>query len=55
VTLAQRTVDNRPDTVRIAEYLIVPEADNAIALVLDHSGARGIDTFVVLTAIDLDD
>src|SRR5689334_25088860 len=55
VTPAQRAVDHRPYPVRIAQHLIVPETENAISFVLDHSSARLILSGLVLTAVDLDD
>jgi len=54
VTVVQRCVDHCPDAIRIAKYLIVPEAYNAIALVLDHMSSRRIDRRVMLTAVYFD-
>ena len=53
MTLAQRSVDRHPDTVEIAQHLIVPESNDAIALLFDHSGSRQINCRFVLPTIDL--
>ena len=52
--LAQRCVDHRPDAIRIAKHLIVPEAKNAVTLSLDHACPRKISNRIVLTAVDFD-
>ena len=51
---AQRRVDHRPDAIRIAKHLVVPETKNAVALVLDHVRPGAVGLFAVLTAINLD-
>src|SRR4051794_26004383 len=55
VTPVQRRIDQSPNSIRIAKHLVVPEAENAIPLILDHSGAGQIGRGVMLAAIHLDD
>jgi hypothetical protein len=52
---AQRDVDHHPDTIGIAKHLIVPKAENAITLILDHLSPTLIRPFAVLASIDFDD
>lgn len=40
--------------VRIGQYVMVPEADDAISVRFDHARARGVDRFIMLSAIKLD-
>ena len=53
MTVVQRGVDHRPNPIRIAQHLIVPEANNAITFILNHSGPGQVHRSVVLPAIDL--
>ena len=52
VRYAQRCLDGRPDSVWIAEHLMIPKADHAISLTLDNSGAPNVERVAMLAAID---
>jgi hypothetical protein len=52
---AQRSIDHRPNAIRVAKHLVIPEAKDAIALFLDHLRTYLVDRFNVLTAVDFDD
>jgi len=54
VALVQGTLDHGMDSVRVAEHIIVPEAQHAIALNFNQSGSRGIARRTVLAAVNLD-
>jgi len=53
--LPQRSVNYRPNGIRIAKHLIVPEANDAVAFILDDRCASCVGFLAVLAAIDLDD
>src|SRR5205814_1505359 len=40
VMFAQRSVDNGPDTVGIAEHLMIPKPDYQISFTFDYGGPR---------------
>ena len=46
--------DCRQDTVQIFENLIVPEADDPIAMGLDDLCSRRVDSLIVLATVELD-
>jgi len=53
--LSNRGIDARQNAVAIAEHFGVPEANDAIAFLLDYPSACGVGGFIVLAAIDFDD
>ena len=40
--------------IGIAQHLVIPEANDAIAFRLDQSRARGVFSFTMLSTVDLD-
>jgi hypothetical protein len=46
--------DRHVNPFGIANHVIVPEPQNAVALVLNYSGALGIDSLAVLAAVNFD-
>lgn len=54
VAFVQDLGDSRPDTVWIAEHLVIPEANDVIAFSFDHPRAGGIAFGPMLPTIDLD-
>jgi hypothetical protein len=54
VSFAQGAIDHRPDTIRIAEHFVIPEANNAISLILNDCRACRVHSLIVLAAIDFD-
>ena len=55
VMLVQRGVDRDPDTLGIAQRVVVPEAQHAIAFIFQNARPFGIDLLAMLPAVDLDD
>jgi hypothetical protein len=55
VALVQQIGDGQADTVRVAEHIVVPEADDAIALTAKPAGALRFLRGVMLAAVDFDD
>jgi hypothetical protein len=55
VALVQNLGDFRPDAFWIAQHLMIPETEDAIALGFDHLRAAGVPLQPMLTAVDFDD
>ena len=53
--LVQGLGDRHQYPVAIAEYVAVPEADEAIAFAFDHTGPACIMHLVMLNSVDFDD
>ena len=54
VLRVQGCVDCRQNTVRVAKHIVVPKAQHPVAFALDQLRSSGIDSFIMLPAVDLD-
>ena len=55
VIFAQHAIYDAPDTVRVAEHIIVPESNEPVSFRLDESGSFCVDNFRMLSTVDLND
>lgn len=55
VTLAQGRIYGDPNSIGIAQHVIIPEANNLVAFLIQSGSAQSIDFSRVLAPVDLDD
>ena len=55
VAAEQSVSDSRIDPLPVAGHVVIPEAQNAVAFLLDQPGSPGVPRFAMLASVDLYD